>query len=612
MTQDAIWQANAAAFEKRYGFPLPDEAGAEKHYRVGEALNGMPILYRVEEETGEETRMNSLYDPVYEAERFAEKFELENVRAMVAMQGFLDGYFAQALLKRITRSDSYLAVYEADIPLLSFVCHHFDITPLLQSDQFELYLPEHHKDTFYKMMSDKIADINRARLYLAVTPFYAIEQAFYEDCNSMQKYLAADANTRVKMGIHDSLNFLRVLKGLTTNSCLSHLGEAFRDADIPAVIVAAGPSLRKNAELLREIYDKALIIAVDRAVPVLQELNIKPHMTATVDAVKNPAFLEADIVKDLPVLCYAMGNRAAQDAHEGHLIYFGVGGVFYGIEGIDDLLMPYGNVGGSVATAIFTSLEQIGFQNIILIGQDLAYDKEMRTHADGSLRNPEWHDLEEVDGINGDKIYSRFDWVGFIQFYEQEIILHPEINVVDATEGGALIRGTKIMTFREAIDTYCKKSMDIEGRLKSLPVALEGEAAEKVTEQIKDFLPQLNYLKKMAREGASYADQVKKAAQYGKDVFDEYYVNKMKEAEARRTLIRILPVHMLLENYAILSKDLLPGDELFVRTQQDALDTYTLLGKYFRLLEEKADPMAEEIRKMFGLEETQEGEVTHE
>lgn len=600
---DRIWQRNNAAFEKRYGFPIPDEAGAEKHYRVGEALNGMPILYSVDEETGEESRLNSLYNPVYEAERFADKFKLENTRLLIAMQGFLDGYFAKAMLNRLTRSDSYVAVYEANISLFMFVCHHFDITELLEHPSFVIYLPGHHKETYYAMMSEKIADINKANLYLAVTPFYALEQDFYEACNSMRDYLAADANTRIKMGEHDALNFLRTLKGLSTNSSLFHLKETFQDTDIPAIIVAAGPSLQKNAELLREVYDKALIIAVDRAVPTLAGLNIKPHMTATVDAVKAPVFLESDFVKDLPVLFYAMGNRATQDAHEGHLIYFGVGGTFYGIDGLDELLMPYGNVGGSVATAIFTCLEQIGFQNIILIGQDLAYDAEFHTHADGSVRNPEWHDLEEVDGIDGGKVMSRFDWVNFIRFYEQEIIAHPEVNVVDATEGGAFIRGSKVMTFREAIDIYCVNTCNVATRLQSLPPAVEGEQKEHLLKQIREFLPQLKAIRGWAKESVVLSDQVKKAAQYGKDVFEEYYVKKMNDAETGRALIRMQPVHMLLENYAVLSKDELPGDELFVRTQQDALEIYRLLGKYFRLLEEKAEPLAEQIRAVFGFEE---------
>lgn len=599
---DRIWEKNNTAFEKRYGFPIPEDDSARNRFRAGEALNGMPILYRVDEETGEEERLNSLYDPAYEAERFADKFKIENIRAMIAVQGFLDGYFANALLNRLTRSDSYVAVYEANIALFTFVCHHFDITDLLEHPSFEIYLPGHHKETYYAMMSEKIADINKANLYLAVTPFYAIEQEFYEACNSMRDYLAADANTRIKMGEHDALNYLRTVKGLATNSCISHLKEAFRDTDIPAIIVAAGPSLKKNVELLREVYDKALIIAVDRAVPTLAGLNIKPHMTATVDAIKAPVFLESDFVRELPVLFYAMGNRATQDRHEGHLVYFGVGGSFYGLGGLDDLLMPYGNVGGSVATAIFTCLEQIGFQNIILIGQDLAYDAELHTHADGSLRNPDFHDLEEVDGIDGGKVMSRFDWMNFTRFYEQEIIAHPNLNVIDATEGGALIRGTKIMTFREAIDTYCNTNCDVASRLASLPPTLDGEQSDALLKQIREFLPQLKAIKGWAKEGAALSDQVRKAAQYGKDVFEEYYVNKMKDAEAGRTMIRVQPVHMLLENYAVLRKDELPGDELFVRTTQDALDTYTLLGKYFRLLEEKADPFAEQIRTVFGFE----------
>lgn len=599
---DRIWKNNNAAFEKRYGFPVPEPEETVTRYHMGEALNGMPILYRVDEETGEEERLNSLYDPEYEAERWAQKFDLPNIRMLIAVQGFLDGYFARAAMKAMNRSDSFLVAYEADIGLFHFVCHHFDITDLLENPFFEIYLPGHHKDTLYKLMSDKIADVERAHLHMAVTPYYDVENAFYEDCNNLHMYLTADENTKEKLSRADVLNFLRSVKGLTTNTCLLGMREVFHDTGIPAVIVAAGPSLRKNVELLKEIQDKALIIAVDRAVPVLTEYGIKPHMTATVDAVKNPVFLESELVRDLPVLCYMMANRATQDAHEGHLVYFGVGGSFYGVPDIDRLMLPYGNVGGSVATAIFTCMYQIGIYDIILIGQDLAYDADLHTHADGSVFNPEWHNKEEVPGIDGGKVISRFDWMGFINFYEQEIIAHPELNVIDATEGGALIRGTKIMTFREAIDTCCNKTVDVEGLLRSLQPAIQGEQAQEVQERVMSFLPQLEETKRLADEARDYADQVRKAAQYGKDVFDEYYVNKMKEAEVRRTVIRMQPVYMLLENYAITRKEDTPGIELFVKTTEDALRIYRLLSNYFKALSDHVPLLRNEIRAVFDRE----------
>ncbi|MBQ9511718.1 MAG: motility associated factor glycosyltransferase family protein [Lachnospiraceae bacterium] len=602
-SENLIWEKNNAAFEKRYGFPIPEDNTATNHFRMGEAINGMPILYCVDLETGEETRLNSLYDPQYEAGRWAEKLTFRNVRTMIAMQGFLDGYFADAVLKRLTRTDSYVVIYEPDIAQFSFVCKHMDYSALFEDSRFVIYLPGHHKGTFYKTMSEEIVDIYRADLHMMITPpVTEIENTFYEDCNSLSNYLAADANTRVKLGSADTGNFLRVVKGLSTNSSISKLKEAFAGKDIPAVIVAAGPSLRKNVELLREINDKALIVAVDRAVPVLQEVGIKPHMTASVDAIKSPVFLESELVRDLPVLFYAMGNRATQDAHEGHLIYFGVGGSFFGIAGLDELLLPYGNVGGSVATAIFVCLQQIGVKNIILIGQDLAYAEDMRTHADGAMYNPDWHNVEEIPGVNGDMVKSRFDWMSFIQFYEQEMIANPELNVIDATEGGALIRGSKVMTFREAIDTYCTTSMDVAGLLSALAPAIDETKEKELREQILSFIPQLKYIKQCAEEGITFSNQVKKAAQYHKDVFSDYYVSKMKEAETRRSIIRLQGAYMLLESFAVLSKDDLPGDELFVRTEKDALEVYTQLSRYFALLRDKADPLIDEIRRLFDAE----------
>ena len=91
-------------------------------------------------------------------------------------------------------------------------------------------------------------------------------------------------------------------------------------AGIPGVIISAGPSLRGNLRFLEGMRDRALLVAVDTAAPVLQKRNIVPHLIMTLDAQKHSikhfmglresgAALIADLVCFPPVIRSYRGPR---------------------------------------------------------------------------------------------------------------------------------------------------------------------------------------------------------------------------------------------------------------------------------------------------------------
>jgi hypothetical protein len=130
-----------------------------------------------------------------------------------------------------------------------------------------------------------------------------------------------------------------------------------------------------------------------------------------------------------------------------------------------------GSPGGTVAHCVASFLEFAGAGTIILLGQDLAYPGG-KTHAEESfdgldLDKEEFEkkimarDMVTVEDVHGgtvqtDKAFSVFieQFEGFAEMYKNKFTL------VDATEGGAKIKNTKIMTLRDAIDTYMKEFTD--------------------------------------------------------------------------------------------------------------------------------------------------------
>ena len=102
------------------------------------------------------------------------------------------------------------------------------------------------------------------------------------------------------------------------------------------------------------------------------------------------------------------------------------------------------------------------FKRCIIIGQDLAFGEDGTSHAKNAVYgtheiNPEEMEqkgqkimVEKYGG--GGMIESTKIWKLFLTFYERDIANTPyPIEVINATEGGARIHGTKEMPFPEAI-----------------------------------------------------------------------------------------------------------------------------------------------------------------
>ena len=113
-------------------------------------------------------------------------------------------------------------------------------------------------------------------------------------------------------------------------------------------------------------------------------------------------------------------------------------------------------------------LYKIGISTIILVGQDLAYTNN-KSHADGTfqeiMKEENTSRFMMVEGNFEDKVPTRPDFKLFLDWYNMYIEgckgYRGNFRVINATEGGAKIQNTEIMTLREAIDRECTKEVDL-------------------------------------------------------------------------------------------------------------------------------------------------------
>ncbi len=256
--------------------------------------------------------------------------------------------------------------------------------------------------------------------------------------------------------------------------------------DIPGIVVAAGPSLSKNIQELKRAKGKAFIIAVDTAIKPLLAKGIIPDMFAIVDGKKPLDLIHKDEAKNIPLVSDINANSEILNYHTGMKFFYNQG---YAI--VERILIKadrqFGGVdtGGSVATNAFSLLYKMGLMRIILVGQDLAFT-DNKSHADGTFKTKmEEEDTKGFIMVEGNvekEVPTTATLKFYLDWYDKYIagIKENEENfrVINATEGGAKIKNTEIMTLHEAIEQECTKEVDIQECLKKLPPMLDEKSKE--------------------------------------------------------------------------------------------------------------------------------------
>jgi hypothetical protein len=239
---------------------------------------------------------------------------------------------------------------------------------------------------------------------------------------------------------------------IANNPVINLLYDKF--AGRPAVIVATGPSLKKNMHLLKDLYDKALIISVDASFKYLMANGIKPHMVTSLEREHEVELFfdgfETEEVKDVYMTaCPVLFNHVYKAYAGPQIIVYRNFDHFKWLEidrGILDIKLSSSNMAFKVA-------EALGCDPIILVGQDLAYGPDGETHATEVPFSSEGEGIFYVKGNVAEKIKTNTGWYNFLKAYEVDIAQHKG-KVINCTEGGAYIPGTHIANLAETLEKY--------------------------------------------------------------------------------------------------------------------------------------------------------------
>lgn len=371
--------------------------------------------------------------------------------------------------------------------------------------------------------------------------------AFLHEVNANRERILVNKNTLARFKDNASKNVITNLHILEKFNLVSDL-TAILPQDIPVIIVSAGPSLDKNIELLKKAKGHCLIFAVDTAMKYLMQHDIMPDLGITVEPIKPMANYEDDRCFDVPHVFDCESNPEIVGRERGRVFVYNCRDYVKRLLETVGIEVPGDTAsGGSVATAAFAVCYGLKTKHIILIGQDLAYLGET-THAGGveSAGINNRIEYEYVDGIDGEKVRTRADWIGYLKWFENAITvindLGLDMTVTDATEGGALIHGSEVMTLEEAIGRYCGVSYVFEDELNKLPYLLDETKYASVKTAVADSFDELEQVKSAAGKAIYHCDRILTGRGRYKDTEGV--------AEARKCCEKAL-LYPLINNYAV-------------------------------------------------------------
>ena len=581
---EVIYEKNIDALKARMGDIylkiVSEEIEWNEEYAIVEqARNGEPVLC-VNTQNGKKY-INSRYNPSAEAEKYIENEVGLSEEACIVMVGISNTMYLKKFREK--NKDSVCIIYEPSKNIFLRVIHDIDMTELLLDEKIWIAVEDINFYRFKVFLTNSIRVSNIVLNKHIVMPVYS--QLFEKEISEAIKiidevYIELRSNmaTAVKFGKEMCRNHILNMCFMPGASVATDLVGKF-PKDLPAVIVAAGPSLEKNIDLLNEIKDKALIIAVDTALRVLTKHGIKPHFVVTVDGHKPVEYFDVDNVDEIVMISDAMmNNNVLNKVRPQRLFYYSAE-----LQDWDELYKSEGTKiyyiaeGGTVAIEAMAIAILFEIKNLIIIGQDLAWTgKKMHADEEASDINEDDPNFLYVEGINEDKVITSRDYALYIKELELFAFkMSGKAHFVDATEGGAKKKNLEIMTLRDAINKYCINSYDIEGIINDAPRYFLGENKKIIKSRLLE-------MKKNLTDSKSYFEKARDAGKDGekellKKMPDKIKLKRINKtiAEAddiygnlkeRRLLFRLAPTEFYVFSIEVYKED---DDEI-----QDAIKLY--------------------------------------
>jgi len=510
---------------------------------------------------GKYFNLHSNYNPQKEAEVYVDTMNIEK-DGLIVLIGCGFGYVAAEIIKRMT-IHNMLIILETDIDIYNACKSHITETIATEDrDNVNYVFIDNVEDVF-----NTFSDLENYSVYVGVgrtiTQFLPVYADIWNE--KIKQLLSGIRNyvIHIKLEKNTRVNYKeRWLEIMLENSKYafdgydaSTLFGKFKNK--PIVIVSAGPSLDKNVHLLKGMEDKIIIICVYTALRSLYKKGIRPHFVMALDLVQP---LYKDCYNDIPLFFLSSTSPEFLGAYRGkkfmtHAVGTPITNIIFE-KHIEETETPLITSGGSVACSALDVAVKLGANPTILIGQDLSFSGES-THAESTYYNEPNSEKpillnesllariqnenvnikngrKEVTDIYGNTVYCGSMFIKFKEWFERYAEEHADaVEFINATEGGVLKKGFKIMDLSEVLSQYCTEDIGVEAVLSEVFEGSKMVSYDEKEEIIEFFL-------KTKEDIETCLPLAKKALKYSQDLERLYKYTDTPKASRVNKIIAAL------------------------------------------------------------------------
>ncbi|ELV9679357.1 motility associated factor glycosyltransferase family protein [Campylobacter jejuni] len=257
-----------------------------------------------------------------------------------------------------------------------------------------------------------------------------------------------------------------------------------------AIVVSAGPSLTKQLPLLKAYQDKAVVFCADGALSMLEKEGVVPDYVTNLDCrdlamkfFQNKGKLKQSIIA---LECATHPNVVRSLKAENCMIVLRNKALYQRFN-LNDF--GYIDTGTHVSHFSYTLALALGFKNIIMIGQDLAFDEEGNSHSKGFDFGEKFSGEENIDKLKVTAYAGKGEVLTHITWNDYRVKLEylfacndQKAKFYNATEGGARINFTEELSFKEC----CEKLLTKEKPKFELPKSLTKNRSDKLLAKFKE------------------------------------------------------------------------------------------------------------------------------
>ncbi|EFP0136409.1 motility associated factor glycosyltransferase family protein [Campylobacter coli] len=401
------------------------------------------------------------------------------------------------LIKNLAKHYKHLFVFESEIELFILALSTIDLSEELCSGKIYLVDIEEERVDIQLLILFDMKDMFE---YLSLYEMF-VNNSFYkqfcektwcetdEFCKKNIEIVIRDSGLNSNLSFQSYFHFLQNIPSMLESIPFQRILSQRKNKFDNAIVVSAGPSLAKQLPLLKACQDKAVIFCADGALSMLEKEGIVPDYVTNLDftdlAMK--FFQNKENKTSLNILSCATHPNVARSLKAENCMIVLRNKALYQRFNFNDF--GYIDTGTHVSHFSYTLALALGFKNIIMIGQDLAFDEEGNSHSKGFDFGEKFSGEENIDKFKIPAYAGKGEVLTHTTWNDYRIKLEylfacndQKAKFYNATEGGARINFTEELSFKEC----CEKLLTKEKPKFELPKSLTKNRSDKLLVKFKE------------------------------------------------------------------------------------------------------------------------------